>query len=284
MERSVEECGCSWFDSHCHLQGSYVEDGELTETLERATDAGVVGLVCVGTDAVSSAEAVSIARASKNEGKGESSRVPRVWSTIGIHPHEATRGTVDVAALLEEEMTARDGLVVGVGECGLDYYYEHSPRDQQIRVFLDQMALACKYDLALVIHVRDAWDDLFALLGSESLPSRVVVHCFSGGRDEAKRCLELGAFLSFSGIVTFKNAGGVREAAKLCPVDRLLVETDSPFLAPVPFRGKTNEPAWVSRVGEAVSEIKGIGARELSELTCASALEAFGISELLSGG
>lgn len=277
MDASVADNACPWFDSHCHLQERYIEDRSLLGTLERATNAGVVGLVCVGTDANSSREAVSIARKVNAESESSGSNNPRAWSTIGLHPHEASKGTVEIAELVDEEMAVSDGVVVAVGECGLDYYYDHSPRDQQIRAFVDQIALARRHDLTLVVHTRDAWDDLLHILRSESLPDRVVVHCFSGGIVEAKRCLELGAFLSFSGIVTFKNGDEVREAAKLCPLDRLLVETDSPFLAPVPFRGKANEPAWVSKVGEAVSDAKGISPHQLAELTYTSAMEAFGI-------
>ena len=124
-----------------------------------------------------------------------------------------------------------------MGECGLDYYYEHSPRDAQRRAFAEQIALAGDHDLALVIHTRDAWPETFDILGAEGVPERTVFHCFTGGPEEARRCLDLGAWLSFSGIVTFKAAADLREAAALCPLDRMLVETDSPYLAPVPHRG-----------------------------------------------
>ena len=141
-------------------------------------------------------------------------------------------------------MAAGDPLVA-VGECGLDYHYDHSPRDAQRTAFAEQIALAQRHGLALVIHARQAWDDLFDVLEAEGVPERTVLHCFTGGPEEARRCLDAGMFVSFSGIVTFKNAVEVREAAALCPLDRLLVETDSPFLAPAPHRGKANEPAFV---------------------------------------
>ena len=131
--------------------------------------------------------------------------------------------------------------VVAVGECGLDYHYDHSPRDVQREVFAAQIALAHAHDLALVIHTREAWDDTFDILAAEGVPERTVFHCFTGGPDEARRCLDLGAYLSFSGIVTFPTADDVRAAAALCPLDRLLVETDAPYLAPVPHRGERNE-------------------------------------------
>jgi len=174
---------------------------------------------------------------------------------------------------------AGDGaaVLVAIGECGLDYHYDRSPRDVQRTAFAEQVALARGYDLALVIHVREAWDDLFDVLASEGVPERTVLHCFTGGPVEARRCLDAGMFISFSGIVTFKNAPEVREAAALCPLDRLLVETDSPFLAPVPFRGKPNEPALVPLVGAVVAEVKGIDATEVASTSSAAASAAFGL-------
>ena len=162
-----------------------------------------------------------------------------------------------MAALLERELAVGDGAVVAVGECGLDYYYEHSPRDAQRAAFAAQIALAHRHDLTLVIHARDAWADLFDVLAAEGVPARTVLHCFTGGVDEVERCLAAGMFVSFSGIVTFKNAADVRAAAERCPLDRLLVETDSPFLAPVPHRGRTNEPSYLPYVGEAIAAVKG---------------------------
>jgi TatD DNase family protein len=166
--------------------------------------------------------------------------------------------------------------VVAVGECGLDYFYEHSPRDAQRRAFAAQIALAHAHDLALVIHARDAWDDLFDVLAAEGVPERAVLHCFTGGPSEADRCLRAGMYVSFSGIVTFKNAADVRAAAAMCPLDRLLVETDSPFLAPVPHRGQINEPSYVPHVGEAVAAVKGSAVDEIRESSAAAAARAFG--------
>ena len=153
---------------------------------------------------------------------------------------------------------------MAVGECGLDYHYEHSPRRAQRAAFAEQIALAHRHGLALVIHAREAWDDLFDVLGAEGVPERTVLHCFTGGPAEARRCLDAGMFVSFSGIVTFKNAAEVREAAARCPLDRLLVETDSPFLAPVPHRGRpTSRPScpWSARRSP---RSKGIEAAELA--------------------
>jgi TatD DNase family protein len=164
---------------------------------------------------------------------------------------------------------------VAVGECGLDYHYDHSPRDVQRAAFAAQVALANGHDLALVIHTREAWDDTFAVLQAEGMPARTVFHCFTGGADEAGRCLDVGASLSFSGIVTFKRADDVRAAAALCPLDRLLVETDAPYLTPEPHRGRTNTPALVAVVGAAVAGVKGVSAEEVERATTANAAALF---------
>ena len=192
-----------------------------------------------------------------------------MWATAGVHPHDAKDGIVGLAELLSQPG------VVAVGECGLDYHYDKSPRDVQREVFAAQIALAHAHDLTLVIHTREAWDDTFAVLATEGCPARTVFHCFSGGPDEARRSLDLGAYLSFSGIVSFPSADDLRAAAALCPADRLLVETDSPYLAPVPFRGKRNQPAWVVQVGEAVATARGEDASVVAEATWDNAIAAY---------
>ena len=236
--------GVRWTDNHCHL--GWADDADPGEQVDAAVAearaAGVERLVTVGTDAVRSAEAIAAARRHPDT----------VWATVGLHPHDASQGLDGLVELLD------DPAVVAVGECGLDYYYEHSPRDAQRAMFAAQIALAHERDLALVIHTRDAWDDTFAILDAEGVPPRTVLHCFTGGPDEARGCLDRGTYLSFSGIVTFKAADDLRAAAKLCPLDRVLVETDSPYLAPVPHRGRTNRPALVPLVGAAVAEAMGV--------------------------
>ncbi len=271
-----------WFDSHCHVQEEYLGTAEsglepghgdeagLEPVMARARAASVDRLVCVGTGAATSAQAVAVGRAAAATGSA-----PRVWATIGLHPHEASAGVDEVVALLERELRVGDGVVVAVGECGLDYYYEHSPRDVQRAAFAAQIAVAHRHDLALVIHARDAWADLFDVLDAEGVPARTVLHCFTGGLDEVERCLRAGMFVSFSGIVTFKNAGDVRAAAERCPLERLLVETDSPFLAPVPHRGRPNEPSYLPFVGEAVAAIKGCSVEEVRERSAAAAATVF---------
>jgi TatD DNase family protein len=231
------------------------------EVIEQAEAAGVTRLITVGTDAEQSAAAVAVARAH-----------PNVWATVGLHPHDAVNG-VDS---LPPELLA-DARVVAIGECGLDYHYDHSPRDVQRDVFADQIRLAHQMKLALVIHTREAWDDTFHILDAEGVPDRTVFHCFTGGPTEARRALDAGATLSFSGIVTFKAANDVREAADLCPLDRMLVETDSPFLTPVPHRGTPNTPAYVPLVGAALAAVKGLPVQEIESATWNNTDVIFGL-------
>ena len=247
-----------WTDSHCHVP----YEGVGVEVIEDARAAGVTRLVTVGTDATQSTAAMVTAAA--HDG---------VWATVGLHPHDAKEGVETIVPLLER----REPKVVAVGECGLDYHYDHSPRDVQRSAFAAQVALAHGYGLALVIHTREAWDDTFAILRSEGVPARTVFHCFTGGPDEARRALDLGCHLSFSGIVTFKGAPEVREAAALCPLDRLLVETDSPYLAPMPHRGRRNTPAWVPLVGAAVAAAKATTTEDVERATWSTTESVFGL-------
>ena len=246
-----------WTDTHCHTQEQMVETGS-DELLERARLAGVHRFIVIGTDRDTSTQAIEIA------GKHND-----VWATVGLHPHDATKGVDTIADL------ARHDRVIAIGECGLDYYYENSPRDVQIPAFEQQIALAQQHDLSLVIHTRDAWQDTYDVLDHSGVPTNTIIHCFSGGVNEARECLNRGAYLSFSGIVTFKNAAELREAAKFCPIDRILVETDSPFLAPVPHRGRPNEPAHVGIVGTAIADLRGHDVVEFASVTSANALAAF---------
>jgi len=216
--------------------------------------------VCIGTDAASSLEAIRIA----NLGD-----LPvEVYATVGLHPHEASTSTRGLGEVLAAPGADR---VVGIGECGLDYYYEHSPRDAQLVALREQLAMAVDRDLAVVLHVRDAFDDLFSVLDEVGVPPRTIVHCFSAGPAEARRCVEAGLYVSVAGIVTFKNAAPLRDALAEVPLERLLVETDSPFLAPVPHRGRPNEPAFVAVVGEAVALTLNL---DLAELRAATTLNA----------
>ncbi len=310
-QRGSGDAVVEWFDSHCHLQDTYLpgatsertgpatgdktasqgrtaadpvdgtgdgsaDDGRVAAVLARAAEAGVTRLVCVGTDASTSRQAVDLVRSLRAPGSSARAEGVEVWATVGLHPHDAVCGLEETVAVLEEALAATDrGVVVGIGECGLDYHYDHSPRSVQREVFAAQVALAQRVGLALVVHTRQAWDDTLDVLRGEGVPERTVIHCFTGGPEEARRCLDLGAVLSFSGVVTFKNAADVREAAALCPVDRMLVETDAPFLAPVPHRGSVNEPSRVPLVGAVVADCQGRDREELAAVTTANARAFF---------
>jgi len=273
----------SWTDSHCHIQEHYRPEEDVVESLlARALQAGVTRLVCVGTDAATSRQAVELA--SLGAGGGWSG--PQMWATVGVHPHEASGGIAPLEELLDslvgsgvlqgEPKAGRPaGSVVAIGECGLDYHYDHAPRPVQRRVFEEQIRLAKAYGLSLVVHTRDAWDDTVGILAAAGPPEQTIIHCFTGGPKEAELLLGLGAYLSFSGIATFGSAGNVREAARCCPGDRLLVETDAPFLAPVPHRGRPNEPAFVTLVGASIAVLRGVDPAELAATSSKAATDAF---------
>ena len=248
-----------WTDSHCHVHDARIPDG-TEAAVQAAADAGVTTLISVGCDRETSLAAIAVAEIH-----------PQVYATVGLHPHDAVNGVATIADLFDVEG------IVAIGECGLDYYYDHSPREVQQRVFAEQIALANDRALPLVIHTRDAWDDTFAVLADVGVPSRTVFHCFTGGPDEARRALDAGALLSFSGIVTFKGAPEVQAAAALCPLDRMLVETDSPYLAPVPHRGKPNRPAWVPHVGQHIADLRDIPVAEVAAATTANARNVFSL-------
>ncbi|MEN9792533.1 MAG: hypothetical protein RL330_611 [Actinomycetota bacterium] len=246
-----------WTDTHCHIHDDSMSTPP-SETLMRAREAGVTAFVVVGTDARTCGEVTALAAAHDD-----------VWATVGLHPHDAVDGVDTIVPFLDSPR------VVAVGECGLDYHYDHSPRPVQMRAFAEQIRLAHERDLTLVVHTRDAWDDTLDVLATEGVPSSVIIHCFTGGPVEAERCVDIGAYLSFSGIVTFKNASDIREAAVLCPADRILVETDSPYLSPVPHRGRPNEPAHVGIVGTAIAGWRGDDPAGFARTTSANARRAF---------
>lgn len=252
-------------DSHCHLH----DLADPTAAWQAALAADVSGAISIGTDVNTSARALELA-ATLGEG---------VWASVGLHPHDAARtGEEGIGGI--EALVARhrgDPNFVAVGECGLDYYYDRSPRDIQREVFAAHIALAKASGRTLVIHTRDAWEDTFDILSAQDLPDRVVFHCFTGGVDEARRCLEIGAWVSFSGIVTFPSATDVRAAAAYCPEDRIIVETDSPFLAPVPHRGRPNEPAFVAVVAAAVAAERGADQDQLAARLHSNTVAAFSL-------
>jgi TatD DNase family protein len=256
-----------WVDSHCHLQleigVARFSPDDADAQVERARDAGVEWMVCVGTGLETSGQALELA-----------TRYDDVYATVGLHPHDAIQ--------LDD---AWDGLAalavadrcVAIGEAGFDLHYEHSPRAEQEAAFRRQIRLATEVDRPLMIHSRNAWDDTFRVLDDEGVPARTIFHCFTGGPGEARAALDRGCYLSFSGIVSFKAADNVRAAAALAPAERLLVETDSPYLAPAPHRGKPNEPAFVAIVGAALAAARGVEVSEIAHSTRANAARVFGV-------
>ena len=249
-----------WADSHCHVPW----EGMDTSAFDAARAAGVGRFITIGTGAETSRTAIEAAEHNAD-----------VWATVGLHPHDATAG---LDGLPDPTQHPR---VVAIGECGLDFYYNHSPAEVQKDMFARQIAWAKELGLALVVHTRGAWPETFDVLDAEGWPERTIIHCFTGGPDEAKACVDRGAFISISGIVTFKKADDVRAAVKVVPLDRLLVETDAPFLAPVPHRGKQNEPAYVGLVGEAVGVLRGLDAEEIAAVTWENTSMAFKIPRTL---
>jgi len=243
-------------DSHCHLTDPQF-DGDREEMLARARAAGVSRFIVIGAtgDFSHNEKAVALARAHAD-----------VFAVIGVHPHDAKTITADTYVRLRE--LAREAHVVGLGETGLDFYYDNSPREDQRTHFRAFIRLARELDLPLSMHVRDAYTEAADTVRTEGEGKlRGVMHCFTGSVDEAQALLELGLFISFSGIVTFKSAHALREAARSVPLDRLLIETDCPLLAPVPYRGKRNEPAYVVQVAKTLAEVKGLSLAEIAAAT-----------------
>jgi TatD DNase family protein len=251
-----------WTDDHCHL-GWENGDG-VDAAVAEARAAHVERIITVGTDAGTSSQAIAAAQRHKGV----------VWATVGLHPHDAKEGLDDVAALLAGGLPDE---VVAIGESGLDYHYDHSPREIQREMFAAQIAWAHERGLTLVVHTRQAWDDTFDILDAEGVPERSVLHCFTGGPDEVRGCLDRGMYVSFSGIVSFPKAHDVQAAAALCPPDRVLVETDSPYLAPVPHRGKPNRPALLPLVGAALAQAMGRPTDEIALVTWENASRAYAL-------
>ncbi|HEY1709607.1 MAG TPA: TatD family hydrolase [Rhizomicrobium sp.] len=242
-------------DSHCHLDFPEFAP-ELDAVVERARAAGVRTCVSIGTTLAKFPRVQAIAE-----------RFADVWCSVGVHPHEAKDELLnDPAPLLE---AAEHPKVIGIGECGLDYYYEHSPREEQRANFRTHIAAARETQLPLIVHTRDADDETVAILRDEMgkgvFPG--LIHCFTGSQQLANAAVEIGFCISVSGIATFKNSQGLRDILKTVPLDRLLVETDAPFLAPVPHRGKRNEPAFVANTAAMLAGLKGVSAEELAGAT-----------------
>lgn len=242
-------------DAHCHLVGSYPGKENLNVVLDRARCAGVGGFVAVGTDLEDAGAVLAIVKENTD-----------LQASLGVHPHEAKTWDATTEELLAALLTDPD--VRFVGETGLDWHYDFSPREAQEEAFRLQIRLARRVGKPLMIHTREAAEDTLRILreeGAEAVGG--IIHCFSEDKPFAVRALDLGFHLSFSGIVTFKKAEAIQEVAAWAPEDRILVETDSPYLAPMPHRGKTNEPAWVVHVAERLAALRGVPFARIADIT-----------------
>lgn len=243
-------------DSHCHLTDRQFDE-DLDAVLARAHAAGVGRFIVIGAngDFSHNEKAVALAQAH-----------PSVFAVVGVHPHDAK--TITEETYVQLRQLAEHPKVIGLGETGLDFYYDNSPREDQRAHFRRFIQLACELELPLSMHVRDAYSEASATLREEGGGKvRGVMHCFTGTEEEAHELLALGLYISFSGIVTFKSAHELRAVAKVVPLERLLVETDCPLLAPVPYRGKRNEPAYVAQVAHTIAEVRGLRLEEVVEAT-----------------
>jgi len=254
-------------DSHAHIDGSEF-DADRQQVIDRAVAAGVTTILNVGTGDPHSQDFERAIELSK--------QWEFIHTAIGTHPHDA-RHYNDLAEAKTKRLLTENERMLAWGEIGLDFHYDNSPRDVQMDVFARQLRGATELDLPVIIHTREAETETIDILKRDyhEAKRRGVFHCFSGSMELAKAALDLGFFISFSGIVTFKKADALREVAKYVPLDRLLVETDCPFLAPIPYRGKRNEPAHVSRVADVIAELKGISRDEVAFATAENFVRIF---------
>ncbi len=265
-------------DSHCHLDGKqFANDRE--QVIARAREAGVQAMVAIGNGDGPDHADCGIRLAEQHD---------FMYATLGIHPHEASLANESAFGKMEE--LAKHPKIIAWGEIGLDYFYHHSPRDVQQQVFVKQMELARAAKLPIVIHCRpsdnsdDAWQDCLGLIEQHWNPAGIggILHCFTGTWTEAKRALDMGFMISFAGNVTFPKAQQIRDAAKQVPLDRVLIETDSPYLAPVPHRGKRNEPAFVVETARQLGELRGLSRDEIGQKTTQNFNRFFSLHEKLN--
>lgn len=259
-------------DSHAHLEG-HKYDSDRAEVFARAHAAGVNTVLCIGNADEPDGFDCAIKLAEQ---------FPHLYATVGIHPHEAKLGNDELYVHLSK--LAKHPKVIGWGEIGLDYHYDHSPRDVQRQVFIRQMELARAAELPIIIHCRptdntdNAWHETFALIREYWQGGTGIIHCFTGEPRHMHEAVDLGFMISFSGAVTFPKADNIRAAARECPLDRILIETDSPYLAPIPYRGKRNEPAYVVETARKLAEIRGCSLADIAAATTANFQRFFALS------
>ncbi|HET9625409.1 MAG TPA: TatD family hydrolase [Kofleriaceae bacterium] len=253
-------------DSHAHVDGPEF-DADRAEVLARARAAGVARMVVIGAVGTPDSAERAVALAERD---------PAIWATVATHPHDVAQMTADWWAT--HERLARHPRVVAIGETGLDYHYDLSPRETQKEAFARFLELARAADKPVVCHIRDVHDDAREILRAGAVRD-CIIHCFTGTPDDARAYAELGYYVSFSGIVTYKNAQDLRDAVPCVPRDRLLIETDCPYLAPIPKRGKRNEPSFITHTAEVVARCAGMNFDELAEITTANACRVFRLPE-----
>ena len=249
-------------DTHCHLD-SIDFNNNREEVIDRAKKAGLAKMITIGCDMQSS-----------NSAKKLAINHDDIFFSAGVHPHEASK--VDDHFIEDLANLSSHKKCVAIGECGLDYYYEYCKKQVQQKIFAEQISFAHGKQKPLVVHVRDAWSDCLDIFNGEKLPtSPGVIHCFTGSYDFAKACIDLGFFISFSGIITFNKAQEIKDIAKKLPLDKILIETDSPYLAPKPFRGKQNEPQYVKYIAQELAKLKNISLEEVITITGQNAHNLF---------
>jgi TatD DNase family protein len=268
-----------FIDSHAHLEGKRY-DADRDEVLARAKTDGIEGYLAIGNGEGPDTADCGIKLAEKYDGQAQ---YPQIWASIGIHPHEASLATPEAYIRLAD--WARHPTVIAWGEIGLDYFYDHSPREMQKTVFLRQMELAKAAKLPIIIHCRpsdnseNAWDDCLNMIADHWRQTGLggILHCFTGSIEHARRGLELGFMISFAGNITFPKAQAIRDAAQIVPLDRMLIETDSPYLAPIPHRGQRNEPAFVREVARQIGELRNLSAEDIGLHTTRNFYNFFGL-------
>lgn len=252
-----------FIDTHAHL--AMLEHSPLEEVLQRAKETGIETLVSVSVDEKSWESNQSLAL-----------RFPHIYFTLGLHPHEAKHWS-DIGHKIEKRYLALTDKkkCVAIGEIGLDYYYNHSDKDAQLKAFEEQLILAKKINLPIVIHCRDAFSETYSLIKKIGITKGGVMHCFTGNKTQAFEAIDLGLKISFSGILTFKNAIPIQEAAKAIPLKEIVIETDCPFLAPIPMRGKPNEPSYLSHTAASLAHLRSISIEEIAKATTQNAKDLF---------
>jgi TatD DNase family protein len=269
-----------FIDSHAHLEGERY-DSDREEVLTRAKQNGITAYLAIGNGDGPETANCGIQLAEKYDGRPG---YPRIWASVGVHPHEASLATDATDSQMLQ--SARHPKVIAWGEIGLDYFYDHSPREIQKTVFIKQMELAQASKLPIIIHCRpshnsaNAWDDCLKLIAEHWLPSGMggILHCFTGSVEHARRALDMGFMISFAGNITFPKAQPIRDAALIVPFDRMLIETDSPYLAPIPHRGQRNEPSYVKEVARQIGELRGVSSEEVGSQTTQNFYQFFGLT------